>query len=212
MRVWLLLAGDFAAPGVAVGAGDAVIAVDGGMRHAERLGVVPDVWLGDFDSADAALQARYAGVERREFPRDKDFTDLELALATARARYPQAALHIVGSGGDEADHAFANLWVAGAMSAGAMVFWQKRSVIVAGAGPFTLGFAAPFGGKVSLLALTPLTGVRCEGLRWALAGETLPPFVARAARNEMAAERAEIGWQSGVGLLFLPIFSKLFGL
>ena len=36
--------------------GARVIAADSGMRHAAALGVNPELWIGDFDSSDAALQ------------------------------------------------------------------------------------------------------------------------------------------------------------
>ncbi|MEO2037374.1 MAG: thiamine diphosphokinase, partial [Martelella sp.] len=44
---------------LALVAGSRVIAADGGMRHAGALGVRPEVWVGDFDSTDADLVARF---------------------------------------------------------------------------------------------------------------------------------------------------------
>ena len=105
--VWLLLAGDFVRPSRMPRADEVGIAVDGGMRHAAALGVVPQWWLGDFDSSDALD----ATSPRLSFPVEKDETDFELALAFVRARWPQAHLWVLGADGDEADHGFANLWV-----------------------------------------------------------------------------------------------------
>ena len=53
---------------------DFVIAADGGLRHTERLGIVPDVILGDFDS----LGRVPAGSN--VFPVEKDDTDAMLAV------------------------------------------------------------------------------------------------------------------------------------
>lgn len=208
MNIFLLLAGDYAAPGVLPQAGDAVIAVDGGIRHAERLQAMPDVWLGDFDSSDPARIAQYANVPRQSFSADKDQTDFELALTRANRLYPQGTLHIIGSHGDEADHSFANLWVL-PQSALPCVLWQKNAVIVAAHGALQMRFAAPPGSKVSLFAATPLHGVSTRGLRWPLQNSTLQPFQALAARNEMAAEEAEIRWQQGFGMIFLPAATRL---
>ncbi|MDO4776952.1 MAG: thiamine diphosphokinase [Cardiobacteriaceae bacterium] len=207
MKIFLLLAGDYAAPAVLPQAGDAVIAVDGGIRHAARLGVVPDLWLGDFDSSDAALIAQYADVPRRTFPADKDQTDFELALDWVAQTYDEGTLHVIGSGGDEADHAFANVWVL-AQSRLPVVLWQKNAVIVAAHGEFQMHFAAPSGSKVSLFATTPLHGVSTQGLRWPLRDESLAPFVARAARNEALQNEIGVGWRAGYGLVFLPEGAK----
>ena len=64
-------------------AGHSVIAADSGMEHAALLGVTPEAWLGDFDSAGEALFDRYPDVPRMAFPQDKDMTDGELAIAEA---------------------------------------------------------------------------------------------------------------------------------
>ena len=51
-----------------------------------------------------------------------------------------------------------------------------------------------------LFALTPYY----QGLRWPAEGMALPPFVARAARNALAAENASVHWHSGDGVIFTP--------
>ena len=55
-----------------------------------------------------------------------------------------------------------------------------------------------------LFALTPLQGLHYQGLRWPAEGMALPPFVARAARNALAAENASMHWHSGDGVIFTP--------
>lgn len=207
MNIFLLLAGNYAAPAVVPKAGDALIAVDGGMRHAARLGMTADVWLGDFDSADNALIKQYPHVPRLPFAADKTQTDFELALAHANQHYDQGTLHILGSGGDEADHAFANLWVL-PQSRLPAVLWQRNAVIASGHGPLMLHCRAPMASKVSLFACTDLQGVVSHGLRWPLRGESLVPFVALAARNETVQSEIGVGWQSGYGLVFLPEGAK----
>ena len=66
-------------------ADDLLIAADGGSRYAFALGLNPQVIIGDLDSLTAGAKA-LAEDQRTNFivyPRDKDETDLELALQYA---------------------------------------------------------------------------------------------------------------------------------
>ena len=200
MNIWVLLAGDFHPPGVWPQAEDVVIAVDGGMRHAAALARTPDVWLGDFDSSAGDA---YADIPRLAYPADKTQTDFELALAYANAQAARAIVHIIGSHGNEADHSFANLWVL-PQSRHPLLLWQENACIISAHGACTVRFAASRGSKISLFALTALHGISTQGLRWPLDHADLAPHQALAARNEMAADRAEVQWQTGCALLFLP--------
>jgi len=66
--------------------GSRVIAADAGIGHARLLGLVPELWVGDFDSVPADLPEELAAVPRRTFPAEKDKTDGELAIAAALER------------------------------------------------------------------------------------------------------------------------------
>jgi len=63
--------------------GDFLVAVDGGLSHMTRHGLSPDLIIGDLDSANPDDVSRFKaqGVDIRKFPREKNETDLELALA-----------------------------------------------------------------------------------------------------------------------------------
>src|SRR5581483_5490047 len=68
-------------------AADLVIAADGGALPLVRAGRRPDIVIGDMDSLDQVTLAGLAeqGAELRRYPREKDETDLELALLHAAA-------------------------------------------------------------------------------------------------------------------------------
>ena len=89
---------------------EAVIAADGGARHAAALGVAIDLWVGDGDSigedALAALEA--AGVPLERSPQDKDESDTELAIRAA-LRLGHDGVLILGALGGRIDHALANI-------------------------------------------------------------------------------------------------------
>jgi len=57
-----------------------VVAADGGLNHCHRLGIRPDMIVGDCDSANLDLLKRYADVPFRNFCKDKSHSDLDLAV------------------------------------------------------------------------------------------------------------------------------------
>jgi thiamine pyrophosphokinase len=71
-----------------IAAAEFVIAADGGLLVCEQARRVPDVCVGDFDSApaDAVERAAAAGAEVIPFPAQKDVSDLDLSLVVARER------------------------------------------------------------------------------------------------------------------------------
>lgn len=104
-------AGEFTPRGLAPAAEDFVIAADGGYAPLAAMGVHPHLLVGDFDS----LAVRPQGVPVRAFPREKDDTDLGLALTEGWARgYRDFALY--GAGGGRMDHFVANLQLLGGLS------------------------------------------------------------------------------------------------
>jgi thiamine pyrophosphokinase len=86
-------------------AGSRVIAADSGMRHAQSLNLTPELWVGDFDSADAALRESYRQVERHSYPATKAATDGEIAVAEALARGAERLILVGALGGERSDHA-----------------------------------------------------------------------------------------------------------
>jgi thiamine pyrophosphokinase len=88
----------------------AVICADGGARHLEAAGIIPDLIVGDMDSLDSAtLQAYEAkGCRIIRHSRRKDETDTELALREA-FRLGPAEVWIWGALGYRVDHLLANI-------------------------------------------------------------------------------------------------------
>ncbi|MGE6741559.1 thiamine diphosphokinase [Allorhizobium pseudoryzae] len=81
------------------------IAADSGMRHAATLGLLPELWVGDFDSSDAGLAALYPTVEQRTYPATKAATDGEIAVAEAIAKGATRLVFAGALGGERSDHA-----------------------------------------------------------------------------------------------------------
>lgn len=89
------------------------VAADSGLDTLERYnrhfhGMIdfsPDVILGDMDSlADRSLLTSFPNAKVETFPKDKDYTDTELALKTARSFSSDARLILIGGAGGRVDH------------------------------------------------------------------------------------------------------------
>ncbi len=86
---------------------DMIICADSGILHAEKLGITPDVWVGDFDSADSTNHLCKRMVQ---LPVEKDDTDtMSAARIIVQSGADSAALF--GSTGTRLDHTLANLFV-----------------------------------------------------------------------------------------------------
>src|SRR4051794_39851414 len=77
-----------------------VVAADSGLERAVALGLSVDVVVGDFDSvSETMLQAAAdRGVRVERHPREKDATDLELALSVACDAGADRILVLAGDG------------------------------------------------------------------------------------------------------------------
>lgn len=82
-----------------------VIAADGGYGHVKRLGINPDIILGDFDSLDEEISHR---CEIITAPAQKDDTDMMLAVKKALS-IGYKNITLCGALGGRFDHTFANI-------------------------------------------------------------------------------------------------------
>ncbi len=81
-----------------------VICADGGIVHANKLGIVCDIWLGDGDSLSGT---NISAKEVINFPIKKDNTDTDLAIELALER-GYTDITIIGGIGGRLDHEFSN--------------------------------------------------------------------------------------------------------
>ncbi|MDD3570274.1 MAG: thiamine diphosphokinase [Lachnospiraceae bacterium] len=86
-----------------------VVCCDRGMHHAFKLGIIPDVIVGDFDSADSSIinYFKSKNVPFKAYPTHKDETDIELGLDAAM-EMGVTDITIIGGIGSRMDHTLAN--------------------------------------------------------------------------------------------------------
>lgn len=96
------------------GSADLLIAADGGLAHLLQLDLVPNLLIGDLDSAspEQVVQVEDCGCEVHRYPVDKDETDLELALMAAVNSGCERITVIAGLGG-RLDQTLANIHLLG---------------------------------------------------------------------------------------------------
>jgi thiamine pyrophosphokinase len=89
--------------------GSRFIAADGGMRHAATLGVLPELWVGDFDSTPPDLDGAFPNVPKQPYPAAKAATDGEIAIQEAIERGARRLILAGALSGERSDHALQHL-------------------------------------------------------------------------------------------------------
>jgi thiamine pyrophosphokinase len=190
---------------------DKVIAANGGSTLAAQLGLVPDLVIGDLDSADPALISQWEaqGVETRRYGHTtKSETDTELAVLAAVEwlRGHGGTIYLLGGTGGRLDHTLANVLL---LTHPRLMEVDLRLV----EGRQELFLAKPSrwnhveGTRGDLVSLLPVgdeaTGITLEGFVYPLSQETLQKGRGRGVSNEIATSDARIWLDSGQLLVVL---------
>ncbi len=175
-----------------------VVAADSGLDHANRLGVRPDLVVGDMDSAtpDALAAAEASGIAIARHPRNKDATDLELAVDAVAERGFSAAIIIGGTGGRLA-HTLANALLLTRRRDVKLEWVTSRARITALAVGASASYALDEGPLVSIIPVGEKASCTSTGLRWPLGGQALTAGSTRGVSNEIIDSPATISVISG---------------
>jgi thiamine pyrophosphokinase len=147
-----------------------IVAADSGLGGAEAAGIRPDWIMGDMDSLDdPGRLEKYPRDRILFYPRDKDYTDTELAFSFLGEKGCDE-IWLIGGGGGRADHFFAlrSLFEREPCPRGWITAGEE---ILRLSPPDELNCALDSGGLVSVF---PLGGgpwdARSRGLVWPLEG------------------------------------------
>jgi len=182
-------------------AGSRVIAADAGLKHAAKLGLEAELWVGDFDSAPAELQAQHGQIPRQMHPADKDRTDGEIAIDEAISR-GAADLVLAGGLGGQTDHALGHLALLLALArrgigAFATSGTEEAYPLIADT---TLPLPLPPGSRLSLIAFSDLDGLSIAGVRWPLTNAQVSHGSTRTLSN-VVTDGARISLTAGSAIL-----------
>ena len=186
-------------------AAEVVIAADGGSLALERWGIVPHLVVGDLDSIGPQMAEALGkrGAKVIPFPAAKDQSDLELAMRYALETGADEIV-ILGAFGGRVDHALANaMLLCDPAYRGRDVRAVQGATQVRAAHPnATVELRGPVGSFVTLLPTRgDAGGIRTQGLRYALNGETLAFAGSRGLSNVIDSLPASVSITSGVLLV-----------
>lgn len=147
-----------------------VYCADGGIRSAEALDVVPELLLGDADSADATSyqRAEAQGTEIKRYPVAKDNTDLGLVLENIPE---QTALLLSGVFGGRLDHLYANIFTILAKKKAfqpCVMVDEQELLLLLQADEYVSIKMARKPKAISVLCLDEKATVSLNGVRWPL--------------------------------------------
>jgi thiamine pyrophosphokinase len=188
---------------------DLVVAADAGAEWCVGLGRVPDVAVGDFDSAAAGAteRLRAAGSLVLEHPRAKVDSDLDLAVAAAIAQ-GASSLTLCACFGARLDHTLASVGTLVRAAVSATADAQEPSFAA-----WTLDapsrarveLSIEPGATFSVLSIGVARGVCIAGGEFPLEDATLPALSSHGLSNVAAHPRIAISVGSGSAVLIVQV-------
>ena len=196
-RCFILCAAGFDGFLDAPGAGDFVLAADGGYAHCKAAGIIPDEVLGDFDSL------HYIPEDARVFPVEKDDTDSMLAVRRGLQLGYREFLLYGSLDGTRLDHTVANFQTLQFLAdRGAVGYLIGRDYILTVLKEDTLRFPAESTGILSVFCMgSDARGVTLLGLKYPLEEGTLTAGFPLGVSNHFTGTEASVSVKEGSLLL-----------
>ena len=171
-----------------------VIACDRGYLHARKMGIRPDLVVGDFDSAPPPDES----IPTESYPVQKDDTDTMIAVKKALSADP-SGITIACAFGGRLDHTFANI------QAGAYAAERGAEVRLCGAGTDawifrdrTLHFPRRDDASFSVFSITDSCSVTITGAEYACSGLLVRNTFPIGVSNKWASDRITVTGNSGI--------------
>ena len=172
-----------------------VIAADGGLRHTQALGIVPDIILGDFDSLG------YVPADSQVYPVEKDDTDAMLAVRVGLEQGCGRFLFYGAMDGPRLDHTIANFQTLAFLAThGARGWLIGRDYIATVLSGESIEFSENASGIFSLFCLGASAEVSIEGLHYPLSRGRLTPDFPLGVSNHFVGTPARITVHEGMVL------------
>ncbi|MBQ6976392.1 MAG: thiamine diphosphokinase [Selenomonadaceae bacterium] len=184
--------------------GRKILAIDKGIEICRDLNILPQILIGDFDSAESSAVnwARENKLPIECYPADKDLTDTQLALNFIEKNYSLLpipySLIITGIFGGRFDHLFSNIFTCAAAKIKACLADEREIIFFVNGGE---NFSVKFFVRPYALSLLPITEI-CEGItlknvHWELENATLRQNFPNAVSNRVEEDEIKISVAKG---------------
>lgn len=184
---------------------DYIIASDSGLKILDRLSIIPNYIIGDFDSINRNILDKYINKETIkiiELNPEKDYTDTHMALKIAievKSKY----ITILGAIGSRIDHTIANIHI--------LKETLKKGIqckIVDSKNEIQLidkKTEININDNYKYISLIPLTtkasGITLTGFKYLLSNDTLKVGQSIGVSNEQVSRKAQIDLKEGILIL-----------
>lgn len=190
---------------------DCLIAADGGVKHILKLGLIPQIIIGDLDSTPLSIQKKLKNICKGlinqtptliKYPVKKDKTDFELVIDYCFKKKFKEII-VFGIFGDRIDHFIANILLLAKIQTenklikikiiegNKEIYILDKKIIING----------QIGDELSIIPTNKLEGVTTEGLSYRLIDYTLPFGTTRGISNVLNKNIVKITVRNGVALV-----------
>lgn len=140
------------------------IAVNGGTNKALKNEIIPDIVIGDTDSLQKNLKIKPKTIK---YPKDKDQSDLDLAISFILSNYSNFSLYCFGILGNRVDHTLANIQSVTKVNESyltTVIIGSKETIFPLNQGQDINNIKKDT--KVSVLSLSVFSEVEIQGLKY----------------------------------------------
>lgn len=173
---------------------DFIICADGGYYHAVKMGICPNVIIGDFDSAEIPK----TDSKLIHYPVKKDFTDGELCLEYAVSHGADDIL-LLAMTGTRLDHTINNIFML--TKCGGTIIDDNNEIYI------LKDKIELYGKKGKTLSVIPvygdLEGISNEGMEYPLNNEKLEFGTCRGNSNVITEDYCSVSIKKGIGIVMV---------
>lgn len=180
-----------------------IIAVDAGLAAAKKLGLVPHMAVGDFDTLDQSVFDEFhqiQGITWQVHQPEKDETDTELALRTAMEAGCKD-ITILGATGGRMDHALGNihlLQICLKNKVSACIVDPQNKIYLLDSGR-DFDRDQIWGKYISFLPLTEqVFGITLTGFRYPLTNKDIRIGTSLCISNELTGQNGSLSFTKGI--------------